>query len=244
MPLAKAALRADTLRVSSCCGQRARPQGKVRVPEAAQGLRPPGRAGSPLATPSQEPPAGVSRPSGTNSEPGGITRTEGPDAVGEGRRRRRRRARHGSVPAGGAPPLRAPPPLPGEGEAEAALRVPALPPAAAGQGLLQTPPQHRILFPSPARSIPATRDSSERSAQAPPSPPPSPPAPGTAPDLPGRGAQARAAPSPVPVPAVLICCHKEHSCLDFIKQGGVLQIFAAGIPLFDGWKFVLPVRRT
>lgn len=139
--------------------------------------------------------------SGTSSEPGGIARTEGPDAVGEGRpRRRRRTARHGSVPAGGAPPLRAPPPLPGEGEAEAALRVLTLPPAAAGQELLQSPPQHRILFPSPARSIPATRDSSERSTQAPPPPPPSPPAPGTASDHPGRGRAGAGGPEPVARP--------------------------------------------
>lgn len=218
MPLAKAARRADTLRVTSCCGQHARPRGKVRAPEAAQGPRPHGRAGTPSATPSQEAPAAVSRPppqrSGSDPHPGGITRTEGPDAAGEGRRRRRRkrrRARHGSVPAGEAPPLRAAPPLPGEGEAEAALRAVALPPAAARQELLQSPPQHRLLFPSPTRSIPATRDSSERSAQAPLPPPPSPPAPGTASDLPGRGrprAQRRsrlvgAFPAPRCVPAVL-----------------------------------------
>lgn len=61
------------------------------------------------------------------------------------------------LPARGAPPPRAPPPLPGE--AAAALRAlgqrgRALPPAAAGHSALHSPPPHRrLLRPSPARSI-------------------------------------------------------------------------------------------
>lgn len=197
MPKAEAAWGADTLRVTG--GAPAGSGAKSEPPGLPRGTQH-GRAGTPQdalrdcsGTPSQEPPAGVPRPPpqrsgsdprprGTSSEPGGITRTEGPDAAGEGRR-----ARHGSVPAGRAAPLRAPPPLPGEGEAEAALRALALRPPE----LLQSPPQHPLLLPSPARSIPVARDSSDRSAQAPQPPPPSRPAPGTASDLPGRGARTR-----------------------------------------------------
>lgn len=208
MPLAGAARRADTLRVTSgaSCG-------RSPSAEAVPGLRSdplgPALAGASRRCLAPAPPRSGSdpRPSGTD----GVTGTEGPDAAGEGRqsRKRRRRVRHDLVPAGGAPPLRAPPPLPGEGKAEAALRALAQPPAASGQGLLQSPPQHRLLLPSPARSIPATRDSTERSAQAP--PPPSRPAPGTGSDLPGRGARrrGRAAPSPAPLPAgCSLLCHQ------------------------------------
>lgn len=48
----------------------------------------------------------------------------------------------------------------------------------------------------------------------------------------------------VPPAGQRLCWPMKHSWLDFIKQGGVPQIFAAGIPLFDGWEFVLPDRRT